>query len=132
MASEVRALAVRAADTAKEISDIISASSEQVTSGTEKVGRTGKALEGITENVAKVSELIEQIDTTAKEQTETLESINQSVSKLEAVTQQNAAMAEETSAASQAMTLSFEGLANAVRSLGVGNESGARSELRVA
>lgn len=119
VASEVRALAVRASDTAKEISDIITASGKQVEAGNEKVGKTGEALGVITENVVKVSDLISQINATAIEQATTLESINQSVSKLDAVTQQNAAMAEETSAAAQAMTISFDGLSQAVSDLGV-------------
>lgn len=119
VASEVRALAGRASDTAKEINEIISASQQQVAKGAEKVGLTGEALDGITENVTRVSDLISEIDQTGREQASTLDNINQSVNRLESVTQKNAAMAEETSASAQAMSVSFAGLAQAVRDLGV-------------
>ncbi|MEM6386609.1 MAG: globin-coupled sensor protein [Pseudomonadota bacterium] len=122
VASEVRALAVRASETAKEINDIITSSGKHVTEGSEKVSHTGDALRSIIENVVQVSELIEQIDRTAKEQSLTLDNINGSVGQLELATQQNAAMAEETSAAAVAMQLNFGGLVKAVHELGLAPE----------
>lgn len=123
VATEVRALAGRAAETAKEINDIISFSTEQVDSGSDKVGRTGDALKDITENIGRVSALIEDIDTTTTEQSRALESVNQAIGSLDATTQKNAAMAEETSAAALTMSLSFDSLADAVYSLGARAEA---------
>ncbi|MGC9417665.1 MAG: methyl-accepting chemotaxis protein [Rhodovulum sp.] len=106
VASEVRALAQRSSDAAKEIKGLIDASAGQVGSGVALVNRTGDALSDIAGRVAGVAELIGEIATGAQEQSVGLGEINVGVSELDKVTQQNAAMVEETTAA--ATTLRHE------------------------
>lgn len=119
VASEVRELAVRAADTAKEINEIISASTAQVQGGAEKVGKTGEALESIADRVGRVSELVSEMNNATNEQAHALTDVNEAVNSLEAVTQQNAAMAEESTAAAKDMAAAFESLVDTVAEFGV-------------
>lgn len=100
VASEVRALAQRSSDAAKEIKTLISASSEQVASGVGLVNRAGQALSDIVGRVAHISELMMGIASGAQEQSAGLQEINLGVTQLDQVTQQNAAMVEEVTAAS--------------------------------
>ncbi|BAQ68920.1 methyl-accepting chemotaxis sensory transducer [Rhodovulum sulfidophilum] len=100
VASEVRALAQRSSEAAKEIKTLISASSDHVASGVSLVNRGGAALSDIVERVSHIAELIGGIATGAKEQSVGLGEINVGVSELDKATQQNAAMVEETTAAS--------------------------------
>ncbi|WP_209316616.1 methyl-accepting chemotaxis protein [Pseudoroseicyclus tamaricis] len=100
VASEVRALAQRSSDAAKEIKDLISGSSEQVESGVKLVGKAGEALNAIAERVNNISGLITEIASGAVEQSTGLGEINTGVGQLDQVTQQNAAMVEQATAAS--------------------------------
>lgn len=100
VSSEVRALAQRSSDAAKEIKALIGASSDHVNSGVALVNRTGDALTDIVERVTNIAGLIGQIATGAQEQSMGLGEINVGVSQLDMVTQQNAAMVEEATAAS--------------------------------
>ncbi|ARE41487.1 Methyl-accepting chemotaxis protein I (serine chemoreceptor protein) [Rhodovulum sp. P5] len=100
VASEVRALAQRSSEAAKEIKDLISTSSEQVDSGVSLVNRTGDALSDIVKRVSNIADLIGEIATGAQEQSVGLGEINVGVNQLDKVTQQNAAMVEEATAAS--------------------------------
>lgn len=97
VAQEVRALAQRSADAAREIKTLIAASSEHVTNGVALVRRTGEALEAILSSVEEVGLGIETIAEAAKTQAESLSEINEAVSRIDGVTQQNAAMVEESS-----------------------------------
>lgn len=101
VASEVRALAQRSSDAAGEIKGLISESAQHVNHGVELVGRTGEELKKITKRVSEISEHISGIASGAAEQATTLGEINTGVSQLDQVTQQNAAMVEEATAASQ-------------------------------
>ncbi|WP_293575105.1 methyl-accepting chemotaxis protein [Phaeobacter sp.] len=100
VASEVRALAQRASDAALEIKTLIQKSSHQVDKGVELVGQTGEALKTIVERVTNISGLVTDIAKSSEEQSTTLGEINIGVSQLDKVTQDNAAMVEETTAAS--------------------------------
>ncbi|ARE41374.1 Methyl-accepting chemotaxis protein I (serine chemoreceptor protein) [Rhodovulum sp. P5] len=100
VASEVRALAQRSSDAAKEIKQLISASSDHVDSGVSLVNRTGEALTDIVERVANIAELISDIASGAQEQSVGIGEINVGVTQLDKVTQQNAAMVEQATAAS--------------------------------
>lgn len=100
VASEVRALAQRASDAALEIKGLIEKSSHHVDRGVDLVGRTGSALENIVAQVANISGLVSEIAQSAEEQATALGEINTGVSQLDKVTQDNAAMVEETTAAS--------------------------------
>jgi methyl-accepting chemotaxis protein len=104
VATEVRALAQRSADAAKEIKTLISTSSIQVNSGVSLVGETGKALGRIGEQVTKLNGLVAGIAASAQEQANGLQEINAAVNQMDQVTQQNAAMVQESTAASQSLT----------------------------
>ncbi|TNJ41740.1 methyl-accepting chemotaxis protein [Phaeobacter sp. B1627] len=103
VASEVRALAQRSSDAAQEIKHLIVESTDQVGSGVRLVGRTGEELEKIIGRVGTISSHVSDIATGAEEQSTTLNEINTGVSQLDQVTQHNAAMVEETTAASQVL-----------------------------
>lgn len=100
VASEVRALAQRSSDAAKEIKGLISASSGQVETGVCLVDRAGEALTTIATQVGNIADLVSGIASGAKEQSAGLGEINIGVTQLDEVTQQNAAMVEESTAAS--------------------------------
>lgn len=114
VATEVRALAQRSSDAAREINELITSSSDQVSQGVDLVDRTGEALASIVKSVADISERVSSIATSAREQASGLAEINTSVNELDHVTQQNAAMFEETTAASHALTSEADALASAV------------------
>ncbi len=103
VASEVRALAQRSAEAAKEIKALISASTQQVGQGVDLVGQTGKALERIVVKVSEISTLVSDITASAQEQATGLAQVNTAVNQMDQVTQQNAAMVEQSTAASHAL-----------------------------
>lgn len=104
VANEVRALAQRSSSAAKEIKELISSSSEHVDVGVNLVGRAGEALQQILNRVENVSHLVSEIAESARKQSACLSELNLSVIKMDQVTQQNAAMVEQTTAASHALT----------------------------
>jgi len=99
VASEVRALAVRSSEAAREIAGLITMSGDRVKQGVELVRETGAALQAIDEQVRTIRDRIEQIAGASEDQANQIKGMNESVSSLDQVTQRNAAMAEETSAA---------------------------------
>jgi methyl-accepting chemotaxis protein len=103
VAQEVRELAQRSANAAKEIKVLISASAAEVDTGVGLVRSTGEALVEIEALVNRVNESVNTIATAAKEQATGLAEINTSVNHMDQMTQQNAAMVEETSAAGQSL-----------------------------
>jgi len=103
VASEVRGLAQRSAEAAKEIKTLISASSKQVDSGVDLVGQTGEALDRIVSQVAEINTVVTDIAASAQEQSSGLQQINIAINQMDQVTQQNAAMVEESTAASHAL-----------------------------
>ena len=114
VATEVRALAQRSSDAAREINALISSSGDQVRQGVELVDKTGTALASIVTSVSEISNRVANIATSAREQSSGLAEINSAVNELDHVTQQNAAMFEETTAASHALTAEADALALAV------------------
>ncbi len=100
VAQEVRELAQRSAQAAKEIKDLIRNSSEEVSTGVRLVSETGEALRTIQQNIVAVNEHMEAVTSSAKEQATGLSEVNSAVNQMDQVTQQNAAMVEETNAAS--------------------------------
>lgn len=122
VASEVRALAQRSSDAANEINQLISSSGQQVKRGVELVGRTGEALEHIFNSVNEISTHVSDIALSAREQSTGLGEINVSVNELDRFTQQNAAMFEETTAASHALTQQAEALTQTVGQFRTGVE----------
>ncbi|WP_293359798.1 methyl-accepting chemotaxis protein [Phenylobacterium sp.] len=110
VASEVRALAQRSAEAAKEIKGLIHQSTDQVRDGVELVNRTGEALAAILQQVAEIDARMTDLARSADEQSTSLSEVNIAVSQMDQMTQQNAAMVEETTAAAFAMRSSAAGL----------------------
>ncbi|MBY6166363.1 PAS domain-containing protein [Pseudooceanicola nitratireducens] len=110
VATEVRALAQRSSEAAREINDLITASGQQVKTGVDLVDQTGEALARIVSGVSDISERVKAISQSAQEQSTGLSEINTAMNDLDQVTQQNAAMFEETTAASHALTAEAEAL----------------------
>ncbi|MDR7143567.1 methyl-accepting chemotaxis protein [Rhizobium sp. BE258] len=100
VAQEVRELAQRSASAAKEIKTLINTSAVQVKEGVDLVGRAGGTLHKIADQVMSINELIRQISASASEQAIGLKEVNQAMNQMDQVTQQNAAMVEEATAAS--------------------------------
>jgi methyl-accepting chemotaxis protein len=103
VAQEVRALAQRSADAAREIKTLISESTRQVDSGVDLVRRTGESLERIVGHVAKINALVVDIAASSQEQAQGLQQVNVAVNQMDQVTQQNAAMVEQSTAASHSL-----------------------------
>lgn len=114
VASEVRALAQRSSEAAKQIKTLITSSSEQVETGVGLVERTGEALGSIIDRVGNIDGLVGGIASGAREQSVGLNEINVGVSQLDQVTQQNAAMVEESTAAASALRNEAAGLTQTV------------------
>ena len=118
VAQEVRELAQRSANAAKEIKTLISNSAREVENGVSLVRSTGDALVEIAQLVERVNAHVETIATASREQATALQEINSSVNNMDQMTQQNAAMVEETTAASQTLaeqSLHLQSLLSAFR-----------------
>jgi methyl-accepting chemotaxis protein len=120
VATEVRALAQRSADAAKEIKALISASGQQVDSGVRLVGETGKALARIVAQVDRLNSLVSEIAASAQEQATGLGQVNAAVNQMDQVTQQNAAMVEQSTAASHSLAGESESLAKLIAQFQIG------------
>ena len=114
VASEVRALAQRSSAAAKEIKTLIGTSTQHVGRGVDQVGRAGEALASIVNRVAHISTLVSDIAAGASEQSTGLAEINIGVTQLDQVTQQNAAMVEQSTAASHSLHQEASDLASLV------------------
>jgi methyl-accepting chemotaxis protein len=133
VASEVRALAQRSAEAAKEIKGLISTSTGQVQRGVELVAETGKALARIMAKVTEVNSAVGEIAAGAQEQATGLQQVNVAVNQMDQVTQQNAAMAEEATAASRALAHESDQLSRLVAQFQVDPQAAARpSAIRAA
>ncbi|MFL0803015.1 MAG: PAS domain-containing protein [Agarilytica sp.] len=104
VAGEVRNLAQRSAGAAKEIKDLIRDSVGKVEDGTSLVNRSGEVLTEIVESVDKVTLTMQEIASAAREQSSGIQQVNTAVNQMDEMTQQNAALVEEASAAGQAMS----------------------------
>jgi len=122
VASEVRALAQRSAEAAKEIKGLISTSSVEVEQGVELVGATGKALEKIVTQVAEIDTVVADIAAGAREQATGLAEINTAVNQMDQNTQKNAAMVEQTTAASHNLRKETEELTRSVATFRLGEK----------
>jgi methyl-accepting chemotaxis protein len=104
VAGEVRTLAQRAADAAKDIKVLIEDSSNKVKEGRSLVNQTGESLSSISASIAKVSDIVAKIAMATSEQTAVVNQINSAVGQLENVNQQNVALVEESSASSYSLS----------------------------
>ncbi|MGA2492618.1 MAG: methyl-accepting chemotaxis protein [Roseiarcus sp.] len=125
VASEVRALAQRSAEAAREIKALISTSREEVGFGVKLVADTGQALERIIVQVSEINRAVADIAVGAQEQASGLQQVNSAVNQMDRVTQQNATMVEESTAASHSLSEEATLLANVVSKFKV-DETGAR------
>ena len=103
VAGEVRKLAQRSADAAKEIKGLITDSVAKIADGGKLVEQSGQTLKEIVTAIKKVSDIVAEIDATAREQASGIEQVNKAILQMDQVTQQNAALVEQTAAASHSM-----------------------------
>jgi len=114
VASEVRNLAQRSASAAKEIKTLIGASVEQVNAGSMLVAQAGSTMNDIVDSVQRVSDIITEITAASSEQSVGIDEINRAIGQMDAVTQQNAALVEESAAAAESMQHQAHKLAQVV------------------
>ncbi|MGB0682169.1 MAG: nitrate- and nitrite sensing domain-containing protein [Magnetovibrionaceae bacterium] len=114
VASEVRALAQRSSEASKEISRLIATSSGQVHEGVDLVNRTGETLGEIVTAVKRVADIVAEISMASQEQATGLDEVNTAVSSMDEMTQQNAALVEQTTAAAQSLEDQAAGLTRQV------------------
>nr|WP_280987612.1 methyl-accepting chemotaxis protein [Jiella endophytica] len=114
VAQEVRALAQRSAEAAKEIKSLINASSEHVEKGVGLVTASGKSLDEIVAEVAGMAEVVAKIADSAREQATGLREVSGAADQMDKVTQQNAAMVEESTAAAQTLSAETDSLSQTI------------------
>ncbi|NML44014.1 methyl-accepting chemotaxis protein [Ramlibacter sp. G-1-2-2] len=114
VAAEVRSLAQRSAQAAREIKELISTSVERVEAGTRLVGAAGTTMTDIVVAVDKVSRLVAEIAAASREQGAGIVQVNTAVSQMDGVVQQNASLVEEATAATESMKVQAEALLRAV------------------
>ena len=116
VATEVRALAQRSAEAAQDIKSLITTSGEQVACGVDLVGQTGERLVGIVSRVGEITHAISRIAESAQGQASNLQDVNVAVGEMDHMTQQNAAMVEESSAAARSLSAEAQRLTELVAS----------------
>ncbi|GAE55390.1 hypothetical protein XPR_2025, partial [Xanthomonas arboricola pv. pruni MAFF 301420] len=114
VASEVRALARRSADAAKEIKTLIAGSTDKVELGSGLVHRAGATMREIVGSVKHVTDIMSEITAASAEQSSGIEQVNRTVAQLDEVTQRNAALVEEATAAARSLEEQAVELADAV------------------
>ncbi|MES5098267.1 methyl-accepting chemotaxis protein [Agrobacterium sp. BA1120] len=122
VAQEVRELAQRSADAAREIKTLINQSTNEVGTGALLVQEAGQVLSDISQQIVVVSKHVETIATATADQSSALQEVNGSVNQMDQMTQQNAAMAEESSAATQMLSEEVEALLGLVQRFRIGQE----------
>jgi len=123
VASEVRNLAQRSAAAAKEIKDLITDSVSKVDAGSRQVNDAGRTMEEVVSSVSKVTSLIAEITAASQEQAQGIEQVSETMTQMEKVTQQNAAMVEEASAAAGSLEEQAQALSSAVAVFQLGDEA---------
>ncbi len=114
VAGEVRSLAQRSAQAAKEIKDLIGASVDRVQAGTALVGRAGATIGEIVNNAQRMSDIISGIRVAGDEQAQGIGEVNDAIAQLDRTTQQNAALVEQSAAAAQSLSEQAQRLTEAV------------------
>jgi methyl-accepting chemotaxis protein len=114
VAGEVRSLAQRSAEAAKEIKTLITNSVEQVEQGTALVGQAGTTMEEIVDAIRRVSDIVTEISAASAEQSTGVGQVGQAVSQMDQATQQNAALVEESAAAAESLKLQARQLVDTV------------------
>lgn len=114
VAEEVRNLAARSANAAKETTDLIEGSIKKTQNGTEIANRTAEALKKIVDGIEKTGSLVTEIASASDEQASSIEQVNQAIMQVSEVTQSNSAISEEVAAASEELSSQAELLENAI------------------
>ncbi|MCW1401671.1 methyl-accepting chemotaxis protein [Novosphingobium sp. MW5] len=122
VANEVRALAQRSADAAKDIKELITASTQQVAGGVKLVGETGELLSKIVVRVGEINEQVTEIASSTEGQAANLQQVNGAVSEMDRMTQQNAAMVEQSTAAARSLADDAGNLAELVGQFRTGQD----------
>lgn len=115
VANEVRALAQRSADAARQIRDLISASVEQIAQGARQMSGAARTIQEVVNAVCQVSELAQQIQRTTQEQSAGISQVNIAIALLDGVTQQNVALVEELAASAQTLRQNSIGMSRSVQ-----------------
>ena len=134
VAGEVRGLAQRSAQSAKEIKTLISESVSEIRGGSELVERAGDAMRNVSESISRVTQMMAEISSSSAEQSTGIEQVNQAVVQMDGMTQQNAALVEQAAAAAASLHQQTQQLKEAVSAfeisdavLAVGPRGGAYS-----
>jgi len=132
VASEVRNLAIRSADSAREIKSLIQDSVAKVESGTSLVDESGKTLGDIVSSVKRMTDLIAEISAASREQAQGVEEVNRAVTQMDQVTTQNASLVDEASSSTQALAGQAKSLAELVSFFDLGGAHARRGSAPVA
>jgi len=114
VATEVRNLAKRSADAAKEIKGLISDSVDKVESGNRQVAQAGRTMDQVVSSIKQVARIMGDISSASREQSAGIEQVSRAVNQMDEVTQQNAALVEEAAAAAESLEEQAHNLAQAV------------------
>jgi len=132
VATEVRNLAQRSAAAAKEIKDLIGDSVSQVETGSKLVEQAGFTMSEVVDSIQRVTAIMSEISTASAEQSSGIEQVNRAISEMDGVTQQNAALVEEASAAAVSLQQQADALTAAVSVFQLGDEGDAGAAGRAA
>jgi len=121
VAGEVRVLAGKSADAAKQIKELIENTVASIENGTQKIEQTGHSLEKINSSIQKVSDIVSEISSASQEQQLGVQQINESITQIDHGTQQNAALVEETTSAAESMNDESSRLQQSVSSFKTSN-----------
>jgi methyl-accepting chemotaxis protein len=125
VAGEVRSLAGRSAEAAREIKTLIGASVDKVDNGARLVGEAGSTMNEIVASVQRVTDIMGEISQAATEQSQGIGQVNSAVNDLDRMTQQNAALVEESAAAAEHLKAQANGLASVVETFRIDRQAGA-------
>ena len=125
VASEVRSLAQRSAEAAKEIKTLIGRNVEQVEQGTGLVGQAGKTMEEIVGSIRRVSDIVSEIAAATTEQSNGIQQVGDAVGQMDQVTQQNAALVEQSAAAAESLKSQAQQMVQAVAFFKLAGETSA-------
>ncbi|MEI7376158.1 methyl-accepting chemotaxis protein [Dickeya chrysanthemi] len=123
VAGEVRSLAQRSASAAREIKELITTSMEKVESGSRLVGHAGETMSDIVTQAQHVADLISEIGVTTQEQESGISQINQAITQMDSITQQNAALVEESASAADSLSEQAEKLVELMGVFTIGHTS---------
>ncbi len=127
VASEVRALAGKSAEAAKDIKALINDSVDRIDAGTKLADKSGEMLAGMSQSVAQVATMIESISSASREQSTGINQVHRAIADIDRVTQENAALVEETTAAAESLSSEANGLRDNMAFFKTGQQQNHRS-----